>query len=66
MSTQQQRPLLYPNHKHFSQLTLVLLVVLGTVLMGLVSVIYSFSVTDALGENLIIPAEAELWSPLSE
>ena len=60
MSTQQQTPLLYPNHKHFSQLTLVLLVVLGTVLMGLVSVIYSFSVTDALGENFIIPAEAEL------
>ncbi len=60
-----QRQLLYPNHKHFSQLTLVLLVVIGSLLMGLVPLIYSFSVTDSSEANLVIPAEAELWSPLS-
>ncbi len=62
MSTQQQRPLLYPNHKHFSQLTLVFLVVIGTLLMGLVSLI----LTDTSEANFLIPAEAELWSPLGE
>ena len=69
MSTQQQRPLLYPNHKHFSQLTLVFsqltlvfLVVIGSLLMGLVSLI----LTETSEANFLIPAEAELWTPLGE
>ena len=62
-----QRQLLYPNHKNFSHITLLLFVVLGSLLMGLVPLIYTgFNVIDASGNNLVIPAEAELWSPLSK
>ena len=62
MSIQQQRKLLYPNHKHFSQLTLVFLVVIGSLLMGLIALIF----TNTSGANFPIPAEAELWSPQKE
>ena len=62
MSTQQQRKLLYPNHKHFSQLTLVFLVVIGSLLMGLVALIF----TNTSEANFPIPAEAELWNSLRE
>ncbi len=66
MSTQQQRQLLHPNRKHFSQLTLVALVVVGSLLMGLVPSIYGLSLTEIQGANFIIPTEAGLWSPLGE
>ena len=69
MSTQQQRKLLYPNHKHFSQLTLVFsqltlvfLVVIGSLLMGLIALIF----TNTSEANFLSPATAELWSPLRE
>lgn len=57
-----QRQLLYPNHKHFHQLTLVFLVVIGSLLMGLVPLIYGFSVPDASENNFVIPSEATLWN----
>ena len=66
MSTQQQKQLLYPGHKHLSQFTLVLLVVVGSLLMGLMPLIYGFALTDTSGSNFVIPAEAELWSSLGK
>ena len=66
MSIQQQRQLLYPEHKHLSQFTLVLLVVVGSLLMGLMPLIYGFALTDTSGSNFVIPAEAELWSSLGK
>ncbi len=35
MSTQQQTQLLHPNHNHSSQLSLFILVAIGSLLMGL-------------------------------
>ena len=64
MSTKQQTQLLHLNQKPFSNLALVVLVVVGSLLMGLVPAIYGLSSTDTQGANLIIPTEAELWSPL--
>ena len=64
MSTQKQ--LLYPNHKHFNQLTVVFLVVIGFLLIGLVPFIYGSSVTDASENHFVIPTEAELWNSLGK
>ncbi len=66
MSTQQQTQLLHPNHKHSSQLSLFILVAIGSLLMGLLPSIYGLSLTDTQTANLILPTEAELWSPLGE
>lgn len=66
MNTQQQRQLLHPNHKYLNQLTLVILVVVGSLLMGLVPLIYGLSLTDTQEANFIIPTEAELWGFLGE
>lgn len=61
MSTQRLTQLLHPNHKHLSQLTIVALVFVGSLLMGLVPLIYGVGLTDTQAENFIIPTEAELW-----
>ena len=66
MNTQQQTQLLHLNHKHSSQLTLAVLVVVSSWLMGLVPLIYDLGLTETQGENFIIPTEAGLWSALKE
>ena len=66
MSTQQQRQLLHLNDKHCNHLTLVVLVVVGSLLMGLVPSIYGLTLTDTQEADFIIPTEAELWSSLGK
>ncbi len=66
MITQQQRQLLHLNHQHSSQLTLVILVVIGSLLMGLVPSIYGLTLADIQEADFIIPTEAELWSSLGK
>ena len=66
MSTQRLTQLLHPNQKRLNQLSLVVLVVIGSLLMGLVPLVYGLGSTDTQGDNFIIPTEAELWSPLGE
>lgn len=66
MSTQRLTQLLHLNHKHLSQLTIVALVFIGSLLMGLVPLIYGVGLTNTQGENFIIPTEAELWRPVGE
>ncbi|MDJ0679423.1 MAG: hypothetical protein QNJ18_06120 [Xenococcaceae cyanobacterium MO_167.B52] len=64
MSTQRLTQLLPPNRKHLNELTLVLLVVITSVLMGSIPLIYGSGSIDSQKDNLIIPTEAELWHPL--
>ncbi|MBE9045700.1 hypothetical protein IQ255_15010 [Pleurocapsales cyanobacterium LEGE 10410] len=66
MSTQRLTQLLHPDHEHLNQFNLVVLVVVSSLLMGLVPFIYGLSSTDARGNNLIIPTEAELWKPVTQ
>ena len=66
MNTQQHTQLIHPNHEHLTQLTLVFLVVFGSVIMGLVPFVFDLTSTDAPGDSLIIPTEAELWKPSGE
>lgn len=66
MSTQRLTQLLHPNHKHLSQLTIVGLVFVGSLLMGLVPLIYGLDSTDTQSNALIIPTEAELWKSVGE
>ncbi|MDJ0571577.1 MAG: hypothetical protein QNJ53_21360 [Pleurocapsa sp. MO_192.B19] len=66
MSTQRLTQLLHPNHKQLSQLTLVALVFIGSLLMGLVPLISGLDSTDTQENNFIIPTAAELWKPVGE
>ena len=65
MSTRQQMQLLHPNHRRSHQFTSVVLVVIGSLLIGFVPLISGLGLTDTPGENWIIPTEAELWMPLA-
>ena len=65
MSTRQLMQLFHPNHRHSHQFALVILVVIGSLLMGLVPLISGLGLADTPGENWIIPTDAELWMPLA-
>ncbi|MDJ0647238.1 MAG: hypothetical protein QNJ60_00895 [Xenococcaceae cyanobacterium MO_188.B19] len=66
MSTQRLTQLLHPNRKHLNELTLVLLVLIASVLMGSIPLIYGSGSLDSQKDNWIIPTEAELWHPLTK
>ncbi|MDJ0590660.1 MAG: hypothetical protein QNJ72_11780 [Pleurocapsa sp. MO_226.B13] len=66
MNTPQHRQLIHPNHEHLTQLTLVFLVVFGSLIMGLVPLVFGLALTDAHEDNFMLPTEAELWKPLGE
>ena len=66
MSTQRLTQILHPNHQHLNQITVVVLVVIGSLIMGLIPLIAGSGSIDTQGDNLIIPTEAELWSSLGE
>ena len=66
MSTQRLTQIIHPNHKHLNQITVVVLVVIGSLIMGLIPLIAGSGSIDTQGDNLIIPTEAELWSSLGE
>ncbi|MDJ0678972.1 MAG: hypothetical protein QNJ18_03820 [Xenococcaceae cyanobacterium MO_167.B52] len=66
MSTQRLTQLLHLNHKHLSQLTSLALVDVGSLLIGLVSLIFGLGSTDIQENNFIISTEAELWKPVGE
>ncbi len=54
MSTQRLTQLLHLNHKHLSQLTSLVLVGVGSLLIGLVPLIYGFGLTDSQEENFMV------------
>ncbi len=69
MSTRQQTQLLHLNHNYDSKLTLVVLVVVSSWLMGLAPLVCglnNLNLIDTQEANLVIPNEAGLWSPLRE
>ncbi|MDJ0569715.1 MAG: hypothetical protein QNJ53_11785 [Pleurocapsa sp. MO_192.B19] len=60
MNTQQATRSLHQNHKHLRQIALVAVIFFGSMLMGLVPLIYGLSSTDTQGTNFVVPTEAEL------